>query len=121
MEFIYFKHKETDGVFEAPDEPGVRERYEALGWEEQERPKPGPFVPAPGNDAPDAADGEWVVLQHKETHATHDFPNNEDALQGAFDAGWSYPPKPKAKPPVEESKPEPKAKASAKAVAEEEK
>lgn len=103
--WIYFEHKETGGTFEAPDEDGVRARYEALGWTEVDRPEDKPFVPAGGNE-PAGQDTTWVTLYHPKANATHEFPNNADALSGAMESGWQYPKK--ATPDKEpENTPEP--------------
>lgn len=129
MDFILFSHKETGGEFQAPDEPGVREYYEARGWEEIDPPAPVPFVPEKVNVDPNEVPAEWVTLEHSETHARHDFPNNPEAIAGAEESGWERIPEPKEEPPagdpeppadVPDSKP-PKAKAPAKAVTPEEK
>jgi hypothetical protein len=124
MNWIYFKNKETGGTFEAPDEDGVRARYEALGWVEVDRPEAKPFVPAPGNVEP-GTDTEWVTLYHPEVKATHDFPNNAEAIAGAQESGWTAVPKKDTKPvqddpPAEDTQPK-KVTASAKAKTAEEK
>jgi hypothetical protein len=131
MDFILFKHKETGGEFQAPDEEGVREFYEARGWEEVEPPEPMPFVPEKVNIDPSTVPDEWITLYHPETTALHDFPNNLEAIAGAQESGWELPPKvtPDESPaPSEDTespapKPDskPKAKAPAKAAETEEK
>jgi hypothetical protein len=93
MDWIYFTNPATGGVFEAPATEGVRERYEALGWVETERPAETPFVPSPINvDA--SADTGWVTLWHPGVKASHAFPSNADAIAGAMESGWVYPPVP---------------------------
>jgi hypothetical protein len=121
MNWLYFTNPETGGTFEAPDEEGVRERYEALGWVQGEKPDEGPLVPSRLNQP--GTEQEWVTLYHPAVNATHEFPANTESIAGAMKSGWTYPPGPPA-PPAEEAPtppaPEPesksKAKASAKAV-----
>jgi hypothetical protein len=88
MDWLYLKHKETGGTTEVPDEPGVKEWYEARGWSLVKRPEAVPFVPKPGNDP--VAPSEWRTLYHPLANAVHDFPNNPEALQGAIEAGWQF-------------------------------
>ena len=83
---IYMENEAIgSGAIEFSDEPGVVEWYRARGWKLVDRPEPAPFIPKPGMEPTD--DG-WVTLKHAETGATHDFPNNPDALAGAVDVGW---------------------------------
>jgi hypothetical protein len=91
--WIYVKHAETGGATYIPDEDGVLEWYEGRGWKQTDEPESTPFVP-PKGDAP-PVDDEWVDLTHSDTGATHPFPNNPDALEGAYDAGWKLPEPPK--------------------------
>jgi hypothetical protein len=105
MDWIYFKNSETGGTTTVPDEPGVREWHEAHGWVITDAPVERPFVPS--------ADGgqlvqlsEWVTLYHPAVDAIHDYPNNPDAIAGAMQAGWVYPPGPETEP---ETEPEPEA------------
>lgn len=86
---VYMKHPAMGGAAYFPDEDGVVEWHEARGWEKADEPDAAPFVPPPGDAAP--VEDEWVKLIHKETGAVHDFPNNPEALEGAYDAGWQHP------------------------------
>jgi hypothetical protein len=124
MDWLYFTHPATGGAFEAQDEDGVRERYEALGWRLTDKPEDVPFVPVK-LDKP-ASEQEWVTLYHPEIRATHVYPNNPEALAGAAEAGWVIPPEPE--PEVSDSPADEKsdskstkAKAPAKAADSEEK
>jgi len=110
-EWLHVSHPETGGQTRVPDQPGVRERYEALGWVVGDDPDDGaPFVP-PKAVEQNEEDG-WVVLYHPETHAVHRFPSHPDAVQGAYEAGWqATPPKtpdPEPAPAVDESAKAPK-------------
>jgi hypothetical protein len=89
MDWIYLENAETGGTTTVADEPGVLDFYESRGWKKAKEPEPVPFVP-PKGDAP-PADDEWVELTHSETGAVHPFPNNPEALEGAYDAGWKLP------------------------------
>jgi hypothetical protein len=82
--WLRLQHEGTEGVAEFPDDPGVREFYEARGWSVVDEP----VAPAVTVD-PDAP--EWVELVHPLTGARHEYPNNPDALAGARDAGWVEP------------------------------
>lgn len=93
MEWLYFKHKDTGGITEVPDEPGVKEWHEARGWILSEKPDEKPFVPKPGTDDPEK-NTEWVTLYHPAVNARHEFPNNREAIAGAMEAGWIYPESP---------------------------
>jgi hypothetical protein len=117
MDWLYFKNPETKGTTTVPDEPGVREWHEAHGWKLTDAPEERPFVPS--------ADGgqmvqlsEWVTLYHPAVNALHEYPNNPEAIAGALQAGWVYPPEPE--PPAQESAPKTK-KATASATATDEK
>lgn len=86
MEFVHLKLKATGGITSVPDEPGVVERYEALGWSVYTPEESAPFHPthAPaGEPVP-----EFVELANAETGARHQFPNNAEAIQGAAESGW---------------------------------
>jgi hypothetical protein len=93
VDWLYLEHKETGGITRVADEPGVLEWHEARGWAKADEPEPVPFVP-PKGDAP-PGDDEWVELVHSVTGHHHDFPNNPEALQGAYEAGWELPKPPK--------------------------
>jgi hypothetical protein len=95
MEWLYFVHKDTGGTTEVPDEPGVKEWHEARGWKLTEKPDEVPFIPTPGTDGP-KRDTEWVTLFHPIVNASHEFPNNREAIAGALEAGWQYPESPEA-------------------------
>lgn len=105
-EWLYVTNRETGGSARLPDQPGVRERYEALGWivgdpvdvENQT------WVP-PKLIETNEEDG-WVTLYHPKTGASHEFPVHPDAIQGAYDAGWQA-----SVPKVSEPDPVPAAKA----------
>lgn len=91
----YMVNKDTGGTTEMSlVEPGAREFWEARGWEVTDRPEAGPFVPPKAVDKAADEDG-WVTLHHPEIGASHAFPNNPDAVQGAYEAGWQVTP-PKA-------------------------
>jgi len=85
---VYMEHPDTGGAASFPDELGVVEWYEGHGWKKADEPEPVPFVPGGGAAL---ADDEWVELTHSDTGAVHAFPNNPDALEGAYDAGWKLP------------------------------
>ena len=89
MGWIYLEHKGTGGATRVSDEPGVLEWHEAHGWKQVDEPEPVPFVP-PKGDAP-PGDSEWVELEHPATGGRHEFPNNPEALEGAYEAGWQLP------------------------------
>jgi hypothetical protein len=90
---IFLENKAIgSGPVKFPDEPGVTEFYQARGWVKVDGPKPEPFVPAKSDGAPD--DTGWVQLVHSQTGATHDFPSNAEAIEGAAEAGWDIPPSP---------------------------
>lgn len=99
---IYMENKDIEsGPTEFPDSPDVVTWYEARGWFVVDAPEPKPFIPTPGT----AVEGvEWVSLKHSETGATHDFPNNPDALAGAADVGWGPVDNPKDKAPAKPKK-----------------
>lgn len=100
MDWIYLQHKETGGHMSVADEPGVVEFYAARGWKVAAEPAPEPFVPPKTVER--QADADWVTLYHSGTGASHDFPNNPDALQGAYEVGWhATPPRVVAEAPAE--------------------
>jgi hypothetical protein len=109
--WIYVKHAETGGATYIPDEDGVLEWYEGRGWKQTDEPESTPFVPPKGDVPP--ADDEWVELVHPDVGAIHQFPNNPEALEGAYEAGWQV-----YKPPTLEDleKPEKPAKAAKKSA-----
>jgi hypothetical protein len=105
MDWVYLAHKETGGRMQAPDEPGVVEWYAARGWAKTDAPADAVFVPKVATANTD----EWVTLEHPGIGATHEFPNNPEALAGAMEAGWSYieadvPPEPEPAPAPKSSK-----------------
>jgi hypothetical protein len=83
--WLRLQHEGTEGVAEFPDDPGVREFYEARGWSVVDEPA----APATATVDPDAE--PWVELVHPLTGARHEFPNHPDALAGAREAGWVEP------------------------------
>jgi hypothetical protein len=99
MGWIYVKHEETGGATYIPDEDGVLEWYEGRGWKQVDEPEVVPFIP-PKGDAP-PGDDEWVKLTHPATGGEHDFPNNPEALEGAYEMGWQLP---KAEKPAKAAK-----------------
>jgi hypothetical protein len=101
-----------------PDEPGVKEAYTARGWSEVDEPKPTQPDLQPKGIEPIQ---DFVELYHPAVDASHDFPNNPGALEGARESGWIDPAEKKEKvKPKKTAEPEPKAKASAKATDEKE-
>lgn len=93
MGWNYFVHKDTGGTTEVPDDPDVTAWHEARGWKLTEKPEAEPFVPSPGTDGP-IQETEWVTLFHPIVKASHEFPNNPEAIAGALEAGWQYPESP---------------------------
>lgn len=105
IEWITMRHPDA-GECRVPDQPGVREAYEARGWVETDAPDAPPFVP-PKVVEVNAEDG-WVDLYHPLTHAVHRFPSHPDAVQGAYEAGWqASPPKRPEPAPVDPEQPAP--------------
>jgi hypothetical protein len=89
MDFVYMTNEITGGSTEVADEPGVVEHFEARGWKVEKRPEPAPFVPSPL--APDATQyTEFIRLYHPQVDAYHEFPNNPEAIEGAYEAGWVF-------------------------------
>lgn len=111
-DWLYFENKVTGGTFEAPDEDGVHERYEALGWVLTDKPEDKPVVPSSLNQP--GPEQEWVTMHHPKAKADHDFPNNTEAIAGAIESGWELPKPPKPPAPDQESDSKPKATAPAK-------
>jgi hypothetical protein len=103
-DWLHISHPDA-GATRVPDQPGVRESYEARGWVVGPDPEAdaGPFVPPKVVEA-NEEDG-WVTLYHPVTHAAHRFPSHPDAVQGAYETGWqATPPKTEPDPvPVEKS------------------
>jgi len=89
MATLLMRHAETGGESRFQDEPGVREFYEARGWTVVDEPEPVPFVPTPGNSP--AGDDGFVEMYHPAVGATHRFPNNQEAIAGAEESGWTLP------------------------------
>lgn len=97
-DFVWIKNAETGGTTKIPDEPGVLDWYAGRGWKPYDPPAEKPFVPAhspAGEPVP-----EFVTLHHAGIQASHEFPNNAEALAGAAESGWRVPapPKPEPKP-----------------------
>lgn len=87
-DWLYVSHPDA-GSTRLPNQPGVRESYEARGWvvgDDPEADGAPPFVPPKAVEA-NEEDG-WVTLYHRDTHAEHRFPSHPDAVQGAYDSGW---------------------------------
>jgi hypothetical protein len=118
MDWIYLTNEATGGATKVPNEPGVKEWHEARGWVVSEEPTEDIFVPAPGDNSPEHT--EWVTLYHPAVDATHEFPNNPAAIEGAIEAGWEKPVPPQADedsppgetPATETPEPEPASKTS---------
>lgn len=110
-DWLHITHAETGNTAQIPDEPGVREAYEARGWTVGDLPDPdaGHFVPPKAVER-NEEDG-WVTLYHPATGASHSFPSHPEAVQGAYEAGWqATEPKPAAAPepdPVPDPDPKP--------------
>lgn len=107
VDWLYVNHPETGGDARIPDAPGVRERYEALGWRVAADPDADGQVFVPPKVVEQNTEDGWVTLYHSATSAAHRFPSHPDAVQGAYDAGWqASPPKhsdPDPAPAVDES------------------
>jgi hypothetical protein len=90
-EWIELEHEDTGGRQKVPNVPDVLAVQASKGWhpvDEDDAPDL-PWVPTPGDAAPDA---EWVTLVHPDLPlGTNVVPNNPEALQGAYDAGWQLP------------------------------
>jgi hypothetical protein len=105
-DLVNVRNKETGAIGQLSDEPGVLEWYAGRGWERYDPPAEKPFVPAhspAGEPVP-----EFVTLHHAGIQASHEFPNNAEALAGATDSGW-LPPKPPAPEPKPRKQAAPKA------------
>lgn len=101
-EFTHMTHEGTGGTMDVSlVEPGAQEFWEARGWAVADRPAEVPFVPP--KVVQRQGDAEFVQLFHTGAGASHMFPNNPDALQGAYEAGWH------ATPPRSAAAPEPDA------------
>jgi len=87
MAFFFMENKELGAKAEFPDEDGVEEYWTARGWVRVDTPIEEPFVPRPENTPP--GDTTFVTMWHPEARATHDFPNNPEAISGAQEAGWT--------------------------------
>lgn len=92
-----------------PSGEGVQAFYEARGYEVTDEPEEQPFVPP---KTIEQAGDEWVILHHSEAGASHEFPNNPAAIQGAYEAGWQATPPKAAEPEPEPEKPAAKKAAS---------
>ena len=92
-DWVYMTHPATGGSTRVPDVPDVVASHESRGWAVADEPAPAPVVPVGGTSSGD--DG-WVTLVHPATGGTQRLPDHPDALAGAFDAGWTYPPDPLA-------------------------
>lgn len=107
----YMTHPDA-GAATFPDQPGVREFYEARGWQVADEPAEQPFVPP--KVVEQRADEEgWVELYHPDTRAAHLFPSHPDAVAGAYEAGWQATPPKAAEPEPEPESEKPAAKKAA--------
>lgn len=88
MDFIYMVNKETKAEHRFPDQEGVVAYFEARGWKVTDPPEDKPFVSQTLDIEPE---DKWVTLVHKKTHATHEFPNHPEAIEGAYESGWELP------------------------------
>jgi hypothetical protein len=104
--WLTLQHEETQGLQRVPAALGDAdlEFYAARGWHLVDGVDEGtpPGVPAPVE--PDPGAPEWVDLVHPLLGATHTFPNNADALEGAREAGWVAPNKDGSVPKVAQRK-----------------
>lgn len=89
--WLYVEHEETGGKSRIPDDDAVRVWNEARGWRVVDPPDDSVFVPARPPESDGEAPPAFVELVHPEIDARHDFPNNPDALRGAYEAGWVEP------------------------------
>lgn len=93
-DWIEMEHAESGGRTRIPaGSPDVLAVHEARGWSRVEvDDEPEISAPARADVEPGAEAGAWVELVHPDLPtATNRVPNHPDALQGAFDAGWTYP------------------------------
>lgn len=89
-EWVDLRNDGTGGTTRLPDDESVVTWYEARGWSRYDPPAAAPFVPASG-EAASGVPGDragFVELVHPDLDATHEFPNNPEALAGAAEAGW---------------------------------
>jgi hypothetical protein len=107
---VYMTHDGIDGAHDFADDPSVIEHFEARGWKVTKRPEPKPFVPD-GTPIPETV--AFVTMYHPGTKATHEFPANPDAIQGAQESGWRLMkdslPEPESPPAGEDKAPDKKA------------
>jgi hypothetical protein len=91
-DWVTLRNEATGGETRAPDAPDVIAAHEARGWSvvvDDDEPERTVFVPA-STDSDQPA--EWVDLVHPDLPTgTNRVPNNPGALQGAFEAGWTFP------------------------------
>jgi hypothetical protein len=90
-EWLTLQHEETQGLqrVAATLTDGDLEFYKARGWHLVDAPDDSaPFVPQRVDVEPGE---EFVELVHPETQHRHQFPNNRDALAGAYETGWVQP------------------------------
>ena len=91
-DFVYMEFKNPDTGeqvgHEFSDQPGVVEFYTARGWVKADPPPDKPFVSQHGDLDPEEP---WVTLVHPGIQASHDFPNNQAAIEGAYKVGWLLP------------------------------
>jgi hypothetical protein len=90
-EWVDLRHDDTEGTTRVPDDESVLTWYEARGWTRYDPPAPAPFVPAGDNAAASGVPGDragFVELVHPDLDASHEFPNDPEALAGAALSGW---------------------------------
>jgi hypothetical protein len=87
MNWLHMTNTETRGTSTFPDEPGVKEWYEAHGWKVTDPPKDGPTGNPPDVDP----EVKWVTMYNPKTQVSHGFPNNPEAIAGAKESGWQVP------------------------------
>jgi hypothetical protein len=88
-QWLHLEHEETGGTSQIPNDDAVRTWHEARGWRVVDPPEQVPFIPTPTDQ--DGEQAAWATLVHPDLDASHDFPNNPDALAGAAQAGWVEP------------------------------
>jgi hypothetical protein len=93
--WVTLRHAETGGETSVNNVPDVVAWHEARGWSvvvEDDEPDRSVFVPPKPSTDPDAEAAAWVDLVHPELPGGKNrVPNNPAAIEGAFDAGWTYP------------------------------
>ncbi len=90
-DWVYIKHPDTGGAARIPGDADVVATFEARGWQQTDPPdESAPFVP-PADGGQILAETEWVQLVHPATGGVHMWPNNPEALEGAYEAGWRLP------------------------------